>query len=236
MNKIGWIVVFCLGASSLVQAQSTRTVRVKDGEEVTKAISNPQKYLYPEFQKGRVVYLNGNFSAAMFNYNLLLSEVQFINPKGDTLSLAAEAFLQAVEIGEKLLQYHQKIGYLEVVGDFAPLKLGTSQKFILAGTEKVGAYNQSTGASAIRNTTAVVGSNSQMYRLQPKGDMLFSKEVAYFLIDQNNQPHRADKAGFLRVFPLHKKAITGYLKENSLNLNQEEDLRKLLQYCLTLRS
>lgn len=234
MKKLGWCIVIWLCGSNLAQAQASKTFRVKDGEEATKVIPAQLKYRYPEFQEGKVVYLNGKFSAAAFNYNLLLGEVQFIHPKGDTLSLAAEAALRFVEIGESTFLYDHKHGYLEVVGIFPSLKLGRSQRLRFAGAEKVGAYNQSTGVSSIRNTSSYVSNNSQMYNLKQKGDVIFSEEVNYFLIDKNNQAFKADKSTMFKVFPQHKKAISAFLKENSLELNKEEDLKKLLQFCTSL--
>lgn len=235
MKTIGWCCVLFFSLSHLAQAQSSKPVRVKSGDEVGRALSAEEKYRYPLFQKGKVTYLNGTFTAATFNYNLLLGEVQFINKGGDTLTLGREPALLSILIGETPFVYSHPDGYLEVVADFPSLKLGKHQKMVPAGMEKVGAYEQSTGASAIRNTTSIVGSNSQTYILEPKGDMLFSKLEAYYLIDQNNAFHKADKAAVLRMFPQHKKAISDYLKEHSPDLKKEEDLKTLLRFCTSLK-
>ncbi len=238
MKTIGWcfFYFFFFTGSHLVQAQTSKPVRVKSGDEVGRTIKAEEKYRYPLFQKGKVTYLNGTFTAATFNYNLLLGEVQFIDKKGDTLTLGGEPALISILIGETLYLYSHNNGYLEVVADFPSLKLGKRQKLVPAGMEKVGAYEQSTGVSAIRNTTSIVGNNSQSYLLDPKGDMLFSKAEAYYLIDQNNTFHKADKAAVLRMFPQHKKAISDYLKEQTPDLKKEEDLKNLLQFCTALKS
>jgi hypothetical protein len=236
MKTIGWCFFLFFTGSHLVQAQTSKPMRVKSGDEVGKALPAEEKYRYPLFQKGKVTYLNGTFTAATFNYNLLLGEVQFINKKGDTLTLGREPALISILIGETHYLYSHPNGLLEVVADFPSLKLGKRQQLVPAGMEKIGAYEQSTGVSAIRNTTSIVGNNSQTYTLDPKGDMLFSKAESYYLIDQNNAFHKADKAAVLRMFPRHKKVISDYLKENSPDLKKEEDLKALLRFCTSLKS
>lgn len=237
MKRTGWCIVILifLSGGSLVQAQqAASTFRVKAGENPVKVIPVEHQYRYPLFQKGKVVYMNGNFTAAKFNYNNLLGEVQFINPKGDTMALAGEPSLVSVLIGESVYLHNQENEFLEVVAEFNIMKLGKKQTLEFAGADKVGAYGQSSGASSIRNTNTLIGNNSQRYTLDQKGDVVFSEKVAYFLVDHRNQFHRANKPNILKAFPKHRKEINHYLKEHAPDLNKEEDLRKLLQYSTAL--
>ncbi|RDV15724.1 hypothetical protein DXT99_06855 [Pontibacter diazotrophicus] len=239
MKRTGWcIVIFIfLSGGSFVQAQQTATTfRVKTGESPVKVIPVELQYRYPSFQKGKVVYMNGNFTSATFNYNNLLGEVQFITPKGDTMALAGEPSLVSVLVGESTYLHNQEEEFLEVVAEFNAVKLGKRQKLEFAGADKVGAYGQASGASSIRNTSTVIGSNSQSYSLEQKGDVVFSEKVAYFLIDERNQFHRVNKPSILKLFPKHRKQINAYLKEHSPDLSDEQDLKKLLQFCSTLAS
>ena len=235
MKRLGWCIVVLLCGSGFAQAQQApASFRVKSGEDAVKVIPNEYKYRYPTFQNGKVAYMNGSFSAAAFNYNFLLGEMQFIDPKGDTLSMVGDPALHAVLIGENTYLYNQENDFLEVVADYKTLKLGKRQTLEIAGTEKEGAYNQSSGASSIRNKSTYAGSNGQGFKLVQKGDVIFSDNVYYFLIDQRNQSYRVNKANLLKVFPKHRKAISGYIKEHSPDLNNEEDLKKLLQFGTAL--
>ncbi len=231
---IGCIAFLLLVCGEMVQAQASQSFKVKDGEAVADAIPATALYRYPTFQEGQVVYMNGKFSAATFNFNYLLGEVQFINTKGDTLTIAGEPTLVSVLIGESTFIYNTNVGYAEVVEASNTLKLGKRQKLEMAGTQKAGAYNQSTRTSSIENKNTYLGSNGQRFSLAAKGDVLFSEKVLYFLIDQNNTFYKANKANVLTLFPSHKKAINGYLKAHAIDLNEEEDLKKLLQFCSTL--
>ena len=239
MKRTGWyiVIILLLSGGNLVQAQqASTTFRVKAGEEPLKVIPVEHQYRYPSFQNGKVVYMNGTFTAATFNYNNLLGEVQFINSKGDTMAIAGEPSLYSVLVGESVYLYNKEEGFLEVVQEFDTMKLGKRKKLEFAGADKVGAYGQASGASSIRNTSTIISNNSQQYSLAQKGDVVFSEKLTYFLVDERNQFHRANKPNILKVFPKHRKAISSYRKEHSLNLDKEEDLIKLLQYTTTLKA
>lgn len=239
MKTTGWYIVIMvlLCGSGLVQAQQTATTfRVKAGEEPMKVIPVEQQYRYPLFQKGKVVYMNGTFTAATFNYNNLLGEVQFINSQGDTMAIAGEPSLYSVSVGESVYLYNEAEGFLEVVQEFDAMKLGKRKKLEFSGADKVGAYGQASGASSIRNTSTIISNNSQQYSLAQKGDVVFSEKLTYFLVDERNQFHRANKPNILRVFPKHRKTISSYMKEHSLDLDKEQDLVKLLRFCTTLKA
>ena len=237
MKKIGWCLVLLLSGSGFAVAQQAPTsFRVKAGEDAAKVIPAQYMYRYPAFQEGKVAYMNGSFAPAKFNYNFLLGEMQFIDPKGDTLTIAGEPTLHAVLIGEETYLYNQENDFLEVIADYNTMKLGKRQTLEVAGAEKLGAYNQSSGASSIRNKSTYSGSNGQGFKLVQKGDVIFSDNVYYFLIDQRNQFYRVNKPNLLKAFPKHRKAISEYLKAHSPDLNNEEDLKALLRFCTGLEA
>lgn len=234
MKRIIWCIVIMLSGSSLAHAQTARQLEVEKGEAAADANKALNMYRYPKFQEGQVVYTNGQFSSATFNFNFLLGEVQFIKAGGDTLTLGGEPTLVSVLVGESTFLYNPTEGYAEVVAGYSNLRLGRRQKLETAGTKKVGAYNQSTSASAIENKSTYLGSNGQRFNLSSRGDAVFSEKVSFFLIDRSNRFHRATKSNVSKLFPNHKKEIYAYVKEHSLNLNREEDLKQLLLFCSAL--
>ena len=52
------------------------------------------------------VYRNGVSGAGQLNYNRLLGEMQFIDPKGDTMALADEQNVAHVTIGQRGLDVY----------------------------------------------------------------------------------------------------------------------------------
>ncbi len=224
----------CVACGLRASAQPGPPIRVKAGEAIGSAIPPEKRYRYEAFRPGSVRYVSGTSSQARFNYNLLLGEMQFIDGKGDTLSLAGEATLDHVRVGDDLFHYDPENAYLEVIADFNPVKLARKQRLVMMENEKEAGYGQSTGASAVRSYNSYATQNSPLHRFRPKGDVLFNREETYFLIDGNGRSHKARRAAVLKVYGRHKKAVEQYLKEQPVDFGQAEDLKKLLRFCAQL--
>jgi hypothetical protein len=160
--------------------------------------------------------------------------MQMITAKGDTFSLANENAIKHVSIGEDVFYYDAENGYLEMIADYAPVKLAVQRVITVIRSERTGAYGQSSGVSSIRTISTYSGSNSQVFKLQSPGDLVLSKEISYFVIDQNNRFHVANRPNILKIFAKDRSSIEKYIKANRINFNKEEDLKKLLQYCAEL--
>lgn len=215
-------------------AQDTQHIRVKAGANLTNVLSFAERYQYPEFQSGKLLFTNNSSSMARFNYNRLLGEMHFIDAKGDTLALTSDPTIQAVVIGKDLFYYEYPKQYWMLVTDYESGKLMVKQNIVLIDREKQGGYNQSTGASSIRNTTSYSSSNGSLARLNSQADMLFAKKDEYKLMDKNKKFYSANQAGFLSLYSKNKQPIKQYLKENNIDFRQESDLKKLLEFCTTL--
>ena len=69
--------------------------QVGQTQEKNAIIINPAKqneaelvkrmYQYTSFMKGSAFYMDGTITQSMLNYNYLSNQIEFINPKGDTL-------------------------------------------------------------------------------------------------------------------------------------------------------
>ena len=234
MKLISFACFLLIGIHSIVAAQSNQYVRVKAGENLTNSVSFNERYQYPQFTMGRLVYASNKSSAARFNFNLFLDEMHFINSTSDTLALQNDPTVQLVVIGPDSFYYEYPKSYWQLMSTYGSAKLLIKRTMVLIDREKEGGYKQSTGASAIRTTTTYSGTNGSLARLDAHSDMLFSKKAEFRLRDTNGQFHLANQAGFLNLFAKNKQAIKQYLKENAVNFHQEADLKNILAFCATL--
>ncbi|GAB4034176.1 hypothetical protein GCM10028809_38620 [Spirosoma gilvum] len=223
-----------IGVQSIVAAQNNQYIRVKAGENLTNSLSVNERYQYPEFTMGKLVYASNKSSTARFNYNLFLNEMHFINAAGDTLALENDPTVQLVVIGPDSFYYEYPKTYWQLVSTYRSAKLLIKHTMVLIDREKEGGYKQSTGASAIRTTTTYSGVNGSLARLDAHSDMLFSKKAEFKLRDNNGKFHPASQAGFLHLFAKNKPVVKQYLKENSINFNEETDLKNNLAFCANL--
>lgn len=214
-----------------VQAQPDGAIRVKSGE----TLRVKDKYLYDQFKTGTVHYRNGNSPTARLNYNLLLREMQFLTPAGDTMSMAEEQTVRQIDLNNDVFVYDQKSSLLKLLGMFGPVSLAMEQSLKVANVDKVGGYGMSSGVSSIRTYNSYPTGNGSTMKLEQKGDVVFSYQQIYFFINQNNLAFPASRKSVLKMFPKHKAAVEEYLEEHPVQFNETEDLRRLLEFCAELK-
>lgn len=234
MNYILFFVILWVSIPFASTAQDTPYLRVKGGVNPDKAVSANERYQYPKFLPGKLIFTNNSASTAQFNYNTLLGEMHFIDAKGDTLALANDPDIQLVTIGQDVFYYEYPKTYWLLLTDYNLGKLMVKRTMVLIDKEKQGGYNQSTGASSIRTTTSYATNNGSMARLNSQADLLFLKKDEYKLMDKNRKFFSANQSGILGLFLKNKAVIKQYLKETPIDFRQEADLKKVLEFCATL--
>lgn len=231
MKKLLILLIISLFITTPIQAQPNDVIRVKSGEQM----QQKDKYLYDQFKTGTVRYRNGSAPTARLNFNLILREMQFLAPAGDTLSLADEQTIRQIDLGGDAYIFDQKNNVLKVLGTYGSAGLALEQSLKVANVDKVGGYGISSGASSIRTYNSYPAGNSSTAKLEIKGDVVFSRQQIYYFINQNNLTFPASRKSILKLFPKQKSALDKYLDEHPVQFNQEEDLRGLLEFCAGLQ-
>jgi hypothetical protein len=230
-----------LGVSESVAQSEIFTV--KTGEIAVKVIPQHMIYRYEQFQPGNISFYNGKTLPAMLNYNHLFGEMQFIQPQGDTLSVANEQYIRQIQIGKSLFYYDPKNGYIESIATYASVQLGEKQVLSIqsVGAGNNGQFDGYFGPSAdgisghrLLTTRQRALAANKMFTQPSEYVLHFKPEQAFFLIDHNKHIYKASSWGVRRVFARHKKAIAKYLEENPIDFKHEADLRKLLSFCSRL--
>jgi hypothetical protein len=233
--KTGIIILVIFGSFSLtLKAQDSKSIRVKADTDLKYAIPVADRYRYPQFKEGTVSFYNNAPATAKLNYNFQLGEVQFLSPTRDTLSLANEQSIKQIQIGNDVFYYDVTHGYVERIADSPKACLVVKTMFKVAAVEKMAAMGKSSGTSSIREVNVLSTGNSSVQKLASKGDIVFSKEKMYFLMDSNHRFYKTTKSGFTKLFSDHKKTIESYFQKESLDLDNEDNLKKLFQFCSTL--
>lgn len=182
-------------------------------------------YRFQDFVQGVVYHNNGSQSNARLNFNLLLQEIHFIDPRGDTLAISSPNTISAFVLDQTIYIY-AKEGYLEVLADYASIQLAGKFR-LLRQTEKIGAYGQSSPGSAIETYTSIWIRNYE-FKLTPNVDMKMLRGASYFFLVNNRHPVRASKSNLIKLMPSQKEKIEVYLQKYKINFNNETELRQLL--------
>jgi len=221
-----FVLAFCCSA----HAQDSAII-LKAGMSINESISITDLYEYPQFVYGKVLFKPGDSSAGRLNYNRLLAQMQFIDPKGDTLNIAYPGTIKFIRINNDLFYYDN--GYVKLIKDNNTVKFATKQTLRVAGKNKIGAYNMASPGSAIDSYSSL-NIDHKNYNLTPREDITLAKKTEYYFGDKYNHFVLANRKNILRLFPKQERAVTAYLKENNVDFNNQEDLEKLLQYLTNL--
>lgn len=207
-------------------SQARQSIRVKAGEDLAQAFSSSGFYRFPQFEKALVSYTNGTQEPRFrFNYNIYTANLQFISPAGDTLDVANPEAIDSV-IFPRAVFYNRK-GFHEVVARADSIRLLRKVTMTLQ-TEKIGGYGQPSPTSSIDNLKNFsIGNN--FYSLTINQDVVINKNTSWFWMDINKNIVRANKANLLKILsPAKQAAVESYLKQQKVNFEKEEELKKLL--------
>jgi hypothetical protein len=214
----------------VAKAQVTEKFTVRAGEDISKTLASYGMYRLPAFVNGTVTFKDKSTAGGKMNYNIYLGEVQFIDAKGDTLSIANPETIDSIAIDSNLFYY--KKGYLQVVANYNAIRLVMKQKIEFRPV-KIGAYgNQSPGNSIEsygKTSTSPYVNNNQ---LTINEDIIVLKSTHYFLSYQRYREVEANRRGFLSVFPAIKNKVDEFIDTNKIEFNKEADLKRLLAFCV----
>ncbi len=225
-KTILFLTVFGLASLSIF-AQTSETIRVKSGQQL--AVGD--KYQYPQFMTGTVLYRDGRTVSAKLNFNFLLREMQFLNPpRLDTLALAQEYTIRRITINDDEFVHDPKAGFMKIIGDYGAVKLAAAQSLQVGNVDKEGGYGQSSGVSSIRAVNNLPTDNGSMARLSMKGDVVYSRRESLFLLDESGLTYPATKKSVQKLYSKHKNEMGDYLKENNVQFGDKADLKRLLEY------
>lgn len=228
--------LFLCSQNNLVLAQSTPAVRSESIRvESDEQLPSHARYLYPQFSQGTVHLRNGQTATARLNYQLQLREIQFLNPKGDTLTLANTGTVRRIELNKDTFVYDQNGQALQVLGDYGPVALAQHHSLQVANVEKEVAFRQSSSLSSVTNYSTYPTATGSIAQLEMKGDVVYSRRRVLYLINQNGLAAPPSRKAVLKLFSGHKTEIDRYLRDQPVQFNLAEDLQRLLEFCAGLK-
>jgi hypothetical protein len=208
-------------------AQKKTFVTVKAGSNIMDIFSAAEVFYYPDFTNGKVFLREGTQTGAKLNYNRLVDEMHFIDPKGDTLALADEKNIKYLVIGNDTFYYDD--GYVRLVSGGNIVKLAVKQVWVVSDARQLGAYNSTNSSVSISSFTSY-NEGGRLYDLTVNEDIVLKKVEQYYLGDNYNHFVLAGKKNLLMLFPKDERRIEIYLKENKIDFTNKDDLDKLMYF------
>ena len=209
-----------------INAQDSTEIFIPAGKSFSDVAGLGKAFRFPNFINGHVYFRDGTQSAAKLNYNFLYKELEFISPAGDTLSLLKEQALNIKNIIIDSITFYYYDGYLEEIANNENGKLLKRQFYGVKG-EKIGAYGESSGTSAIDAYTNFTYRDRHFENLVVSENLHLVMRTEYFIGDNYNTVLRANKKNMLDLYPKKRSQIESYLRNNHVNFANGTDLEKL---------
>jgi hypothetical protein len=206
------------------RAQKRKTFKINPGEKVTDVISWEDKFTYPDFIAGTVYLRNETYFPAPLNYNSLYGEMQFIDSRGDTLSLADESTIKWIVIKTDTFYYNK--GYLKLVKDYGEIKLAMKQIFSFVNRQKIGGFGEISSASI--DTYNTVSGSSYFKGLITKDMVTIAKNTVYYIGDSFNNFKELNKKNLLELYAKRETTVQAYLRQHKIDFTDESEIRKML--------
>ena len=224
------LIVFILSSCFNMWAQSGKKFEVKPGEKILDVIPQNEIYKYAKFMDGIVLLRSGAFGVARLNYNSLFGEMQFIDPRGDTLSLSDEKNISLISIKKDTFYYED--GCIELLANYGDVKLAAKRIFSFSNRTKSGGLNQS-GSGEIETYTTFRSSQS-FKDITITETLTFSERIIYYFGDRYNHFVAASKKNLFKIYGEHKNRLSKYLDENKINFKDKEDMKMLCSFLQEL--
>ena len=228
------IAVFLLGGCLYGQYKN---MVVPAGTKIVDNFPPSVRYMYPQFVQGEVVLNNGQSSVCMVNYNMLHDEIEILQDN-DTMGISRKRDLKYVIADNDTFIYTS--GYVKNVPGY--MKLIYGHKLKIYCKDKINLKDiLKRGAMGSVNRTAAIGSFSYVeefggipYDLIVPEDMVFKREVAYYIATSSGTLEPFKRKNTLKLFSYHKGEVKKYIKTNKINFEKQEDIIKFAEFLSTL--
>ncbi len=182
-------------------------------------------YVFPEFQKGTVLFKNGGTQPAHLNYNIYTQELVFMR-NGVNLALTNTEKIDTIYIGSHRFVPVKKKYYELVVYKAIPLFIEYTCDITPPG--KVAAYGGTSQLSASSSLFSLLGS-SGIYQLKLPDDYKISPYL-YFWTKKDDVFCKVNSAKqLIKLFPEKENDIKRITEKYNIKFKTKEEVEKLFQ-------
>ena len=209
-------------------AQDSTKIFIKADQLISEVLTPEKIYKYPKFSPGKIIFRDKTSTEALLNYNYLNAEIEFINPKSDTLAIANHQMLNIQRIILNKDTFYYDNGYLQQVLQTPVGRIAKRQMLVISRRDKIGAYDQPTSTTNVESLIVFrdyFGSVTPTLRVHENITMKYMNQ--FFFSDEYNSFLPASKKNLLKLFPSKRTIINNYLKENNVDFRNSDQLQKL---------
>ena len=219
-----WLFVLFFSFTLLTNIFSqTKLIVINPEKDILSSIPTEDIYAYAEFVDGSIHKKNGKSIQRKMNYHILFDRMQYSNSAGDTLDVDDDSFEFIVL--EKDTFYHSRF-YYRVLKDYDKIRLVSRNVFVFLNMQK-------TSTGSYYNSYQVINNGHFLRGISPKDTVLLTKAHLYYMADVKNNIQTLHRENLIEIYPHRKKALLNYLYEHTVNLNNLDEIEKMLNFLTT---
>lgn len=224
-----FMLLLLVGIKANAQSTIIKLNSIRDAD----SIDNIQ-FAYPEFQDGRVIFLNGGVTPGKLNYNRATDEILF-KDKNSVLALNKHETMNKIAIGTDTFLVSPIGGFVRQIASYSNITLVKKSILKFLDRERKTAYGGYSTTAGTRSIITLPGSSEPSIRTTVDENLTFTLTEKYHLLIPKVGILEASEKAFLISYPSYKKDLKTYFANNKVNFDNKEELNKLILFAQSLK-
>lgn len=206
-------IIFLLSLSSGISAQSD-------------TIHNVDQFLFPEFSVGVVKMGNGEKVVLNLNYDIVFEKMVFLQ-NGKKFDITNINAIDTVYINGLKFIPSGKV-FFEVAVN-APVSLFVQQKGEAKKPSRPAAYG---GTSEVSSSTYInnITLGNDRFRMKNNAEIVIEKDPIFWISKNGQLLMASGKKNLMKLFADRKNEMKSYIRANFLNIDNQEDMKKIITF------
>lgn len=233
MKKLFFVLFYTISISTIGQ-NDLKVVTDKSSIDIKEQVPLRNQFLDTMFYQGRVYFKSGGTSGALMNYNLLNNGILFVDKEKKLLVLDGLENISMITYSKRIfIPFNDNV--LEQIYSYKnDIALLLKRKTHI-DKHTTGPYGIKMDPSETERVAALDGFvlHSKFYQeLKSEIDITVTMELEYFIkINDKIKPVSKIK-DLKKLFPNKKDSILSFIQEKNLNINNANDLDRLIRFCI----
>ena len=191
--------------------------------------------IFPNFEKGTVLFKNGVKSSALLNYSMFQQEMLFQDADNTIMALANVEEVIVVTIGERRFFPISTKGIF-----YEEIQAGNGYFFVqykayMLSEGKASAYGGYSQTSSITSYGNLFSSTSgTVYQLNPDEKFRLKTENIFYLLSGKSYKKFISAKTLGKLFKGNESKIEEFAKEQSINFSKTDDIARIVEYGYSL--
>jgi len=186
--------------------------------------------VFPQFQKGIVVFKNGTRSSASLDYDMMLQQMLFQDADSTILTLANPSEVLVVIIDERrFVPASSKGDFYEEI-EAGKGSFFVQRKAMMLSEGKAAGYGGYSQTTSITSYGSYNNTGGKVEKLKADEKFKLKIDAAYYLKSGDSYKKFFSASTLGKLFKGHEADIDTFAKEQSIDFSKADDIARIVEY------